>query len=169
MVTENLHAGDGTPRPLDELAALVQSEVDAFALTIGNLMDQAMRRNKAKFSRWVQESTPFSMAEANRLRTIFIAYRDLPQEAITSLPRPSSALTYTFESLDTTPWLSPTQGFSRGDLLAGALLGSHPEHVSADVLRLLREWIGVDPEPAPPPHSGAPGPEPDGGAPDASH
>jgi hypothetical protein len=115
--------------------------VDAFALTIGELMDQALRRNKAKFERWVMTDTPFSLPEAHRLRRIALLYKG-DRESDAALPRPSSALTYTFDVLDAEPWLSPTQEFSREDLLVGALLGGHPENVAEDLRARLSAWLG---------------------------
>lgn len=139
----DLHEANSSPPPLDELAARIQSETDAFALLIGNLMDQGLRRNKAKFERWVLTSTPFSISEAHRLRAVFIAYRDLPAETVRDLPRPSSALSYVFDPVDTAPWMSPTNEFSREDLLAGALLGGHPENLGGDVRQHLCSWLGI--------------------------
>jgi hypothetical protein len=139
-----IHDDQSTPPPLDELAALVQSETDTFALTIGNYFDQAMRRSKRKFPGWVLTSTPFSLAEAHRLRGVFIAYRDLPSETIRSLPRPSSALSYVMEAESTEPYASATAEFTREDLLAGALLGSHPETLSSDVRESLVAWLGLN-------------------------
>ena len=127
---------------LDELANRIQSEVDAFALTIGNYMDQAKRRNARRFMQWVQADTPFSLAEAERLRVIAIAYRDLPPEAVAELPRPSSALSYVLESADTAPFMSATRDFTREDIVAGALLGGHPENLGLEVLDRLRAWLG---------------------------
>lgn len=138
-----LHDPEGTPLPpLEELGALVQSEVDAFALTIGLLMDKAQRRNVRKFGAWVEMSTPFTLAEAERLRAVAVSYRDLPKEVIVSLPRPSSALSFVFEDVSNSSFLSATAGFSREDIIAGGLLGGHPENLSADVRALLSEWLG---------------------------
>lgn len=138
----NLHEVKVPLPPLEDLAAAIQTEVDSFALAIGNLMDMAQRRNKAKFEKWVEAETPFTLAEAHRLRRIFVAYRDLPAESEAELPRPSSALTYVLDSGDTEPWLSPTQEFSREDLLVGALLGGHPENVVGDLRKRLASWLG---------------------------
>jgi hypothetical protein len=113
-------------------------------VTIGSLMDQARRRNRQKFRQWIRQSTPFQVAEAERLMTVAIAYRDLPAETIRSLPRPSSALTYVFEDVDTRPYESSTSAFSRADLLAGALLAAHPDELSTDVGLMLRAWLCVD-------------------------
>lgn len=137
------HPDQGTPLPtLEELSARIQAEVDAFALTIGLHMDRARRRSARRYARWVQDDTPFTLAEAERLRAIAIAYRDLPTEATTGLPRPSSALSYVLEYADTTPYLSATREFSREDIAAGALLGGHPENLSSDVKERLARWLG---------------------------
>jgi hypothetical protein len=138
----DLHEPNDTPPPLTDLADAIALEVDAFALVIGDLFDKAKRRNKAKYERWVEMATPFTLQEADRLRTIAISYRDLPEESRADLPRPSSALSYTFENVDTEPWLSPTQEFSREDLLTGALMGGHPENLAEDLRRRLLAWMG---------------------------
>lgn len=138
----DLHERKGTPPPLNDLADAIQVEVDTYALTIGELMDQAKRRNKAKYERWVETQTPFTLPEAERLRKMAVCYRELGSEQVAELPRPSSALTYTFVSTDSEPYLSPTSEFSREDLLVGALLGGHPENVGADLRLRLLAWMG---------------------------
>lgn len=138
----DLHERKRTPPPLRDIADAIQVEVDSYALTIGELMDQAQRRNKAKYERWVEEETPFTLPEAERLRKIAVCYRELSPEQAAELPRPSSALTYTFVSTNSEPWLSPTQEFSREDLLVGALLGGHPENVAEDLRLRLLAWMG---------------------------
>lgn len=138
----DLHERKRTPPPLSDLADAIQVEVDSYALTIGELMDQAKRRNKAKYERWVETETPFTLPEAERLRKMAVCYRELAPEQVAELPRPSSALTYTFVSTDSEPYLSPTAEFSREDLLVGALLGGHPENVGADLRLRLLAWMG---------------------------
>lgn len=138
----DLHERKRTPPPLSDLADAIQVEVDSYALTIGELMDQARQRNKAKYERWVETETPFTLPEAERLRKVAVCYRELPSERVAELPRPSSALTYTFVSSDSEPYLSPTAEFSREDLLVGALLGGHPENVGADLRLRLLAWMG---------------------------
>lgn len=120
----------------------MQSEVDAFALMIGNLFDQARRRSRSRYMAWVSGSTPFTLQEAERLRAVAVAYRDLPPDVVKGLPRPSSALSFVFEEEDPTPYLSATHQFSRMDLAVGALLGGHPEELSSDVRALLMAWLG---------------------------
>lgn len=133
---------NGTPPPLPELAARIQAEADAFALTMGLLFDQAKLRNRGRYSSWVRSDTPFTLAEAERLRAIAVCYRDLPEAAVKGLPRPSSALSFVLEEADPKPFESSTHLFSREDLLVGGLLGSHPEALGSDVRRLLVEWLG---------------------------
>lgn len=139
----DLHDRNGTPPPLSDLADAIQTEVDAFALSIGLLMDRAQQRNKAKFERWVEKETPFTLTEAHRLRRMAVLYRELPGDSRAHLPRPSAALTYTFKEVDTQPWMSTTQEFSREDLLIGALLGGHPENVAGDLRARLLAWVGI--------------------------
>lgn len=134
----------GTPLPV--LAAQIQQIADAFALAIGNLMEEAMRRNKAKYSMWVRTETPFTLEEAERLRKIALAYRELPAETVSLLPRPSSALSYVMEDDDPTPYLSPTARLSTLDLAAGCLLGGSPEELTDQVLADLRAWVGAPPQ-----------------------
>lgn len=134
---------EGTPLPV--LASQIRDLADGFALAIGDLMDQAMRRNKAKYSMWVRTETPFTLDEAERLRKMAILYRDLPSEAARELPRPSAALSYVMEDEDPTPYLSPTATLSSLDLAAGCLLGASPEELSGPVLEALRAWAGTLP------------------------
>lgn len=109
---------------------------------MGLLFEQAKRRNRARYATWVRCDTPFTLAEAERLRAIAVCYRDLPEDAVKSLPRPSSALSFVLEEADPAPYASATHQFSREDLLVGGLLGSHPEAVSPDVMRMLKDWMG---------------------------
>lgn len=133
----------GTPLPV--LASQIREEADTFALRIGALMQEAMERNKAKYSMWVRTETPFTLEEAERLRKISIAYRELPSEVCRELPRPSAALSYVMEDEDPTPYLSPTARLSTLDLAAGCLLGGSPEELNDSVLEAIRAWVGSPP------------------------
>lgn len=135
-------AADGSP--LEDLAARIQSETDAYALTIGALFERAKLRSRSRYMAWVRDATPFTLAEAERLRAVAVAYRELPAEALRGLPRPSFALSFVFEDQDPTPFLSATHQFSRLDLAVGALLGGHPEELSSDVRAALLAWLGQD-------------------------
>lgn len=129
--------------PLEELGARIQSEVDAFALLMGNLLGQAKRQSRARYMAWVSAATPFTLQEAERLRAVAEAYATLPPEVVRGLPRPSSALSFVFEAENPEPYLSATHQFSRLDLAVGALLGGHPEELSTDVRALLVGWLGL--------------------------
>ena len=137
------HMTQRTPLPV--LASQIREEADSFALRIGNLMQEAIERNKAKYSMWVRTETPFTLEEAERLRKIALAYRELPSEVCRELPRPSSALSYVMEDEDPTPYLSPTARLSTLDLAAGCLLGGSPEELTDQVLADLRAWVGRSP------------------------
>lgn len=130
----------GTPLPA--LAEAIWRAADEFALAIGLMMDQAKARNKAKYPMWVRTQTPFTLEEAERLRSLAVLLRELPPEAGRELPRPAYALTYVLENEDPAPLLQPTSRLSSMDLAAGTLLGGHPEQLDPVVAAALRRWIG---------------------------
>lgn len=138
---ERLHRDHGSPPPLDELTEDVRSACDRFALEAGWLLQLARDRNRRKYRQWVATSTPFTLAEAERLRAIYVGNRDLPPEIAAQLPRPSMALTYAFTPTGENLEPSPTRNFSQADLLASALTSLDPSDLSVEAVDLLTGWL----------------------------
>lgn len=123
------------------IATLLGDEADRFALESGRLLEHGYQRNKYKYPAWVRNSTPFTPAEAGRLRAIWLAYSLLPESVTVDLPRPSMAMTYTFEWYSPSPITSATTEFSNEDIVVGGLLGMSADNLSPDIRARLNRWL----------------------------
>ena len=139
---DRLHLAERTPRPLDELSDVIVDACNRFALEVGELLAEAKERNRQKYRRWVHDHTPFTVAEADRLRAIYLGRRDLPPKIAEQLPAPRMALTYAFAPTADNADPSPTRDFTQADLLVGALVGLDREDLTGVAVDMLREWLG---------------------------
>lgn len=139
---DSTHSAETTPRTFEELTEAIVNLANRFALNAGMLLQEGKERNRQKYRRWVHDQTPFTVAEADRLRAIYLGRRELPPEIADQLPAPRMALTYAFAPTGENRAPSPTRDFTEADLLVAALVNLDREDLSGVGVDLLRQWLG---------------------------
>lgn len=145
------HVADSsrTPMALRGITVEIYSAIDRMVLRVGELLEEGRQStSKAGFERWVINDLPFGLDTARRFRAIFLAFRELPEEMLTQMPRPWQAL-YALTSVER-PVLERAiaDGTIRPNLtvvetreVARGLKGAHRPHISQVdvwVARLVR-------------------------------
>lgn len=90
-----VHLPDGTPVLLDaeQIAAEVYATINREALRLGELLDHARTTmSRAAYERWVTNELPFDLAQARRMRAVYLANEMLPTEMLAHVPTPWRAI-----------------------------------------------------------------------------
>lgn len=168
-----VHQGHSTAvlLTLEDIGVEIYATVDRMAMRLGDLLDHAVEiSSRAEYERWVTEDLPFGLDTAKRLRAIFLAYRELPDEMLVEMPRPWQAL-YALAAVPR-PVLEqaiedgtvngqmtveqtravarelngrPQPKFSQADLWAARLVSLSPADLSPEVKTMLSDWLALQP------------------------
>ena len=77
----------------EQISGEVYATVNREALRLGELLDHAQTlMGKTAWERWVEDSTPFDLGAARRLRAVFLGYRELSPEILENFVEPYQAL-----------------------------------------------------------------------------
>ena len=77
----------------EQISGEVFAVANREALRFGELLDHASTMmSKKAWERWVEDSTPFDLGAARRLRAVYLGYRELSPEIVANFPEPRQAL-----------------------------------------------------------------------------
>lgn len=133
VMGEVVHLTDGTPMllTLDQIGAEIYQTIDRMALRVGELLVHARQMVKrSEYERWVAEELPFGLDKAKRLRAIYLAFSELPEDTVKKLPRPWQAL----YALSSVPKEELVEALAAGDV--------HAEMTVAEARGAARELKG---------------------------